>query len=181
MRPLHQTTMGRPSVAMLTCASIFVLHALEMHSNAVFTRAYDLPMNAMCSASLPAHVEPEVSEHQWQLLAQILPHATSGRPIVRCELRAPVHIPCQLKPFPHLKSFYDQQFDVSIANFEQRIHICDSLVVNKQIKPFAQPPHLVFFDEHHGVVKAIPVGLDWTSFQLRDTILSHMANSQHGG
>ncbi|GAB9464795.1 hypothetical protein Gpo141_00002221 [Globisporangium polare] len=72
-----------------------------------------------CFASLPTRLKSEFSREQLLLLAQILPQATaSDQSVARAELRAPVHISCQLQQFPHIRAFRDQEIAKTIANFE---------------------------------------------------------------
>lgn len=67
-----------------------------------------------------------------------------------------------MKPFSHVRAFCEQAIDRSLANFA--------------VKAFAQPPHVVFFDAQHAVVKTVPVAPSWTPFELRDKILATMAS-----
>ncbi|ETK72371.1 hypothetical protein L915_20523, partial [Phytophthora nicotianae] len=42
------------------------------------------------------------------------------------------------------------------------------------VKEYAQPPHLIFFDENQQVVQTIVVSPTWTGFELRDLIQDSM-------
>ncbi|KAF4141908.1 Sep15/SelM redox domain, partial [Phytophthora infestans] len=113
--------------------------------------------NPSCSAPIRTQLDPApLSSHDQDLLKLLLPQPTSDQPAVRGELRAPLHIPCQLATFPHLQVFVDEIQRHQLSGFE--------------IKEYAQPPHLIFFDENQQVVETIVVEPTWTGFELRDLI-----------
>ncbi|KAH7480036.1 uncharacterized protein KRP23_6817 [Phytophthora ramorum] len=45
-----------------------------------------------------------------------------------------------------------------------------------QVKEFAQPPHLIFFDENQEVVSTVVVSPLWDRFDLRDLIRESMGS-----
>ncbi|ETL25833.1 hypothetical protein L917_20262, partial [Phytophthora nicotianae] len=119
------------------------------------------PSTATCSAPIRAQLDPApLSSHDQDLLQHLLPQPTSDQPAVRGELRAPFHIPCQLASFPHLQEFVDEIHQQHLVGFE--------------VKEYAQPPHLIFFDENQQVVQTIVVSPTWTGFELRDLIQDSM-------
>ncbi|KAG7375773.1 hypothetical protein PHYPSEUDO_015298 [Phytophthora pseudosyringae] len=118
---------------------------------------------ATCSAPIRTQLEPApLSTQEQNLLKRLLPQPTSEQPAVRGELRAPFHIPCQLATFPHLQEFADEIQQHELHGFE--------------VKEFAQPPHLIFFDENQNVVQTVVVSPTWTGFELRDLVHESMGN-----
>ncbi|CEG35635.1 uncharacterized protein PHALS_11506 [Plasmopara halstedii] len=127
------------------------------------------PLPATCSASTLEQLEPvSMSKQERYLYQQMLPQPTgddpfdakSEQPGVRGELRAPFHIPCQLASFSHLQEFADNIQQHQLRDFE--------------VKEFAQPPHLIFFDENHDIVQTIVISPSWTEFELRDLVLANL-------
>ncbi|KAL3657650.1 hypothetical protein V7S43_017453 [Phytophthora oleae] len=119
------------------------------------------PSTATCSAPVRTQLEAApLSRHQQDLLKKLLPQPTSEQRAVRGELRAPFHIPCQLASFPHLQEFVGIMRQDELPSFE--------------VKQFAQPPHLIFFDENQNVVQTIVVSPVWTAFELWDLIHESM-------
>ncbi|KAL8025039.1 putative CO dehydrogenase flavoprotein domain superfamily [Plasmopara halstedii] len=129
------------------------------------------PLPATCSASTLEQLEPvSMSKQERYLYQQMLPQPTgddpfdakSEQPGVRGELRAPFHIPCQLASFSHLQEFADNIQQHQLRDFE--------------VKEFAQPPHLIFFDENHDIVQTIVISPSWTEFELRDLTVCYWSN-----
>ncbi|KAL4168967.1 hypothetical protein KRP22_009896 [Phytophthora ramorum] len=115
------------------------------------------PSTATCSAPVHGQLDPApLSTEAQNVLRKLLPRPTSERVAVRGELRAPFHIPCQLQGFPHLNEFVNEIQQHQLPNFE--------------VKEFAQPPHLIFFDENQEVVSTVVVSPLWGRFELRDLI-----------
>ncbi|KAK1930028.1 hypothetical protein P3T76_014525 [Phytophthora citrophthora] len=137
--------------------------ALLLTSTAAQHKSFN-PSIATCSAPVRMQLEAApLSREQHDLLKKILPQPTSEQPAVRGELRAPFHIPCQLASFPYLQQFVDTMRQHEFSSFE--------------VKQFAQPPHLIFFDENQNVVQTIVVSPVWTGFELRDLILESLTKS----
>ncbi|EGZ05507.1 hypothetical protein PHYSODRAFT_348612 [Phytophthora sojae] len=149
----------------MRCAHILLLLAALPSSVSAASRFN--PSTATCSAPVRTQLEPApLSAEEQNLLQQLLPQPTSKRPVVRGELRAPLHIPCQLRAFPHLPAFVSEIEHHEVPNFEART----------EVKEFAQPPHVIFFDERQEVVRTIVVAPSWTGFELRDLILDNLKN-----
>ncbi|KAG6945226.1 hypothetical protein JG688_00016679 [Phytophthora aleatoria] len=139
---------------------LLVLLTAVPASTASVHRSFN-PSTATCSAPIRTQLDPApLSSQEQDLLKLLLPQPTSEQPAVRGELRAPFHIPCQLASFPHLQEFVEEIQQHELSGFE--------------VKEFAQPPHLIFFDENQHVVQTIVVSPTWTGYELRELIQESM-------
>ncbi|KAF1778657.1 Sep15/SelM redox [Phytophthora cactorum] len=136
---------------------LLVLFTAVPASTASVHRSFN-PSTATCSAPIRTQLDPApLSSQEQDLLKLLLPQPSSEQPAVRGELRAPFHIPCQLASFPHLQSLLKRSNNT-----------------NCLVKEFAQPPHLIFFDENQHVVQTIVVSPTWTGYELRELIQESM-------
>ncbi|KAG7396635.1 hypothetical protein PHYBOEH_001968 [Phytophthora boehmeriae] len=108
-----------------------------------------------CSAAAKSQLDPApLSPEELEILSRLLPRPTSEQSVASGELRAPLHIPCQMKAFPYLQEFVAEIQHHGVPNFEVVPENCN----RRQMLHFT------------GFV----ISPTWTGFELRDLVMANL-------